>query len=74
MTPQQSLLDLDLPNPPSTPTYALPSDTESEAETETVVNIQSFSKEELFQKFRAVERNAVKYKNKYKQVSSDRDE
>lgn len=67
-TQQQSLLDFDLPEQPSTPSYALPSDTESEAETETVVNVQSFSKDELFQKFRAVERNAVKYKNKYKQV------
>lgn len=66
--PEPSTLDFDLPDLPSTPSYMLPSDTESEAESDTVVNIQSFSKEELFQKFRAVERTSVKYKNKYKQV------
>lgn len=54
----------------STPSYVLPSDNESEAESEPVVNLQSFSKEELFQRFRATERTAVKYKNKYKQVIS----
>lgn len=57
-----------LPGVPESPSYLLPSDTESETDTETVVNLQSFSKEELFQKFRAVERTAVKYKNKCKQV------
>lgn len=50
------------------PSYVLPSDTESEVENEPVVNLESFSKEEIFQRFRAVERNAMKYKNKYKQV------
>lgn len=60
---------LDLADVPSAPSYALPSDNESEVETDTVVNIQSFSKEELFQKFRAIERNAVRYRNKYKQVN-----
>lgn len=59
----------DLPSVPDTPAYTLPSDVESEPETETVANIQAFSKEELFQKFRAIERTSVKYKNKYKQVS-----
>lgn len=59
---------LDLSDIPAAPSYTLPSDNESEAETETVVNLQSFSKEEIFQKFRATERSAVKYRNKYKQV------
>lgn len=59
---------IDLSEIPPAPTYVLPSDNESEAETETVVNLQSFSKEEIFQKFRAMERSAVKYRNKYRQV------
>jgi len=59
---------LDVMITPTKPSYIIPSDTESEAETETVVNLQAFSKEELFQRFRAVERTSVKYKNKYKQV------
>ncbi|KAF6034387.1 GOLGA4 [Bugula neritina] len=67
-TPMSANNSLDVMITPTKPSYIIPSDTESEAETETVVNLQAFSKEELFQRFRAVERTSVKYKNKYKQV------
>ena len=49
--------------------FQAPSDTESEMD-EPVVSLDSFSKEELFQKFRKMERSLAKYKSKFSEVST----
>ena len=49
--------------------FQAPSDTESEMD-EPVVSMDTFSKDELFQKFRKMERSLAKYKGKFSEVSS----
>ena len=51
--------------------YHAPSDTESEME-EPVTSLDNYSKEELFQKFRKMERNLTKYRGRCTEVCKDR--